>query len=125
MREHVSQSRGGNKRPMWPGWAGGPAPRCLLGEGEAVVSVANPASVLLQDALNDTKDSETKLKASQGVCNETMTALWEECKPCLKQTCMKFYARVCRSGSGLVGQQVTRGPASSAQPGLWLGSEEN
>lgn len=47
-----------------------------------------------------------KLKASQGVCNDTMMALWEECKPCLKQTCMKFYARVCRSGSGLVGQQV-------------------
>lgn len=35
-----------------------------------------------------------------------MMALWEECKPCLKQTCMKFYARVCRSGSGLVGHQV-------------------
>lgn len=37
-----------------------------------------------------------------------MMALWEECKPCLKQTCMKFYARVCRSGSGLVGRQVKR-----------------
>lgn len=45
--EHVSQSRGRNKHPMWPGWAGGPAPRCLLGEGKAMVSVANPASVLL------------------------------------------------------------------------------
>lgn len=62
--------------------------------------------VLPQDALNDTKDSETKLKASQGVCNDTMMALWEECKPCLKQTCMKFYARVCRSSTGLVGHQV-------------------
>ncbi|KAI5943386.1 Clusterin [Manis javanica] len=59
-----------------------------------------------EDALNDTKDSEMKLKASQGVCNDTMMALWEECKPCLKQTCMKFYARVCRSGSGLVGHQL-------------------
>lgn len=49
-----------------------------------------------------------KLKASQEVCNDTMKALWEECKPCLKQTCMKFYARVCRSGSGLVGRQVKR-----------------
>lgn len=49
-----------------------------------------------------------KLKASQEVCNETMMALWEECKPCLKQTCMKFYARVCRSGSGMVGRQVKR-----------------
>lgn len=50
-----------------------------------------------------------KLKASEGVCNESMMALWEECKPCLKQTCMKFYARVCRSGSGPVGRQVNRG----------------
>lgn len=49
-----------------------------------------------------------KLKAFPGVCNETMMALWEECKPCLKQTCMKFYARVCRSGSGAVGHQVKR-----------------
>lgn len=32
-----------------------------------------------------------KLKASQGVCNDTMVALQEEYKPCLKQTCMKFY----------------------------------
>lgn len=54
-----------------------------------------------------------KLKASQEeVCNETMMTLWEECKPCLKQTCMKFYARVCRSGSGLVGRQVRRGKCS-------------
>jgi hypothetical protein len=52
-----------------------------------------------------------KLKELPGVCNETMTALWEECKPCLKQTCMKFYARVCRSGSSLIGRQVKRGPA--------------
>lgn len=74
--------------------------------------------VLLQGALNDTKDSEMKLKESQGVCNETMTALWEECKPCLKQTCMKFYARVCRSGSGLVGHQVKRGSSPGKLPGL-------
>uniref|UniRef100_F1MWI1 Clusterin n=1 Tax=Bos taurus TaxID=9913 RepID=F1MWI1_BOVIN len=68
-----------------------------------------------ENPLNDTRDSETKLKASQGVCNKTTTALWDECKPCLKQICMKFYAPVCRSGSGLVGHQVTRRPAPSAQ----------
>lgn len=64
--------------------------------------------IFLKDALDDTRDSEMKLKAFPEVCNETMMALWEECKPCLKQTCMKFYARVCRSGSGLVGRQVRR-----------------
>lgn len=55
-----------------------------------------------------------KLKASQEVCNDTMMSLWEECKPCLKQTCMKFYARVCRSSSGLVGHQVRWGRAMEA-----------
>lgn len=34
-------------------------------------------------------------------------ALWEECKPCLKQTCMRFYTRTCHSGAGLVGRQVS------------------
>uniref|UniRef100_A0A8C2PML9 Clusterin n=1 Tax=Capra hircus TaxID=9925 RepID=A0A8C2PML9_CAPHI len=64
----------------------------------------------LEEAKKKKEVRKSRLKASQGVCNETMTALWEECKPCLKQTCMKFYARVCRSGSGLVGHQVMRAP---------------
>lgn len=62
-----------------------------------------------------------KMKASQEVCNDTMMALWEECKPCLKQTCMKFYARVCRSGSGMVGRQVRSGNAARGQPRLCVG----
>ncbi|XP_040091997.1 clusterin-like [Oryx dammah] len=66
-----------------------------------MVSVAKPACVIPRNALNDTRDSETKLKASPGVCNETMMALWDECKPCLKQTCMKFYAHVSSCSSAL------------------------
>ncbi|CAD7680916.1 unnamed protein product [Nyctereutes procyonoides] len=54
-----------------------------------------------EDALSDIKDSETKLKAPQGICNDSMMALWEECKPYLEQTWMKFYTCTCRSGSGL------------------------
>ncbi|KAK2497059.1 hypothetical protein MC885_015937 [Smutsia gigantea] len=73
-----------------------------------------------EDALNGTKDSETKLKASQGVCNDTIMALWEECKPCLKQTCMKFYARVCRSGSGLVGHQLEEFLNQSSPFYFWI-----
>lgn len=76
-----------------------------------------------EDALNDTKDTELQLKASQGVCNETMTALWEECKPCLKQTCMKFYARVCRSGSGLVGRQLEEFLNQSSPVYLWMNGD--
>lgn len=78
-------------------------------QGDAGSLCGSPGLVIsLKDALEDTRDSEMKLKAFPEVCNETMMALWEECKPCLKQTCMKFYARVCRSGSGLVGRQVRR-----------------
>ncbi|KAI4542362.1 hypothetical protein MG293_007741 [Ovis ammon polii] len=71
-----------------------------------MVSVAKPACVIPRNALNDTRDSETKLKASQEVCNETMMALWDECKPCRQQTCVKFYARVCSSSSGLAGHRL-------------------
>ncbi|OWK07371.1 CLU, partial [Cervus elaphus hippelaphus] len=76
--------------------------------GKPLVSVAKPACVIPQDALNDTRDSETKLEASQGVCNETMT-------PSGTSTCVQFYVRACRSSSGLVGHQLTSGPAPSAQ----------
>ncbi|XP_059958585.1 clusterin [Mesoplodon densirostris] len=92
-------------------------------ERKSLLGSLEEAKKKKEDALNDTKDSETKLKASQGVCNETMTALWEECKPCLKQTCMKFYARVCRSGSGLVGQQIEEFLNQSSPFYLWINGD--
>lgn len=76
-----------------------------------------------EDALSDTKDSEMKLKETQGVCNDSMIALWEECKPCLKQTCMKFYARVCRSGSGLVGRQLEEFLNQSSPFYFWMNGD--
>ncbi|XP_054431980.1 clusterin isoform X2 [Pteronotus mesoamericanus] len=76
-----------------------------------------------EDALSDTKDTEMKLKASQEVCNDTMMALWEECKPCLKQTCMKFYARVCRSGSGMVGHQLEEFLNQSSPFYFWMNGD--
>nr|KAF6346327.1 clusterin [Pipistrellus kuhlii] len=76
-----------------------------------------------EDALTDTRDTEMKLKASQEVCNDTMMALWEECKPCLKQTCMKFYARVCRSSSGLVGHQLEEFLNQSSPFYLWMNGD--
>ena len=87
-----------------------------------MVSVAKPACVIPRNALNDTRDSETKLKASQEVCNETMMALWDECKPCLQQTCVKFYAPVCSSSSGLVGHRV-KGPRPFSTAWLRQGNE--
>ncbi|KAL1781092.1 clusterin [Sigmodon hispidus] len=77
----------------------------------------HPASIY------ETRDSETKLKAFPEVCNETMMALWEECKPCLKQTCMKFYARVCRSGSGLVGRQLEEFLNQSSPFYFWMNGD--
>ncbi|XP_014395564.1 PREDICTED: clusterin isoform X2 [Myotis brandtii] len=76
-----------------------------------------------EDALTDTKDAEMKLKASQEVCNDTMLSLWEECKPCLKQTCMKFYARVCRSSSGLVGHQLEEFLNQSSPFYFWMNGD--
>ncbi|KAK1796141.1 hypothetical protein P4O66_009222 [Electrophorus voltai] len=59
-----------------------------------------------EDALKTAQDMEEKLNEEQSVCNDTMQALWEECKPCLKNTCVKYYSRTCTSGSGLVGRQL-------------------
>ncbi|KAE8605660.1 hypothetical protein XENTR_v10015268 [Xenopus tropicalis] len=58
-----------------------------------------------EEALKRALDTEQQLAEKKEVCNETMLALWEECKPCLKQTCVRFYSKTCRSGSGLVGRQ--------------------
>lgn len=62
--------------------------------------------VALQEAMRSAQEKETRLTQEEEVCNETMRALWEECKPCLKNTCVKYYSRTCSSGSGLVGRQV-------------------
>lgn len=52
------------------------------------------------------QEMEAKLAEEERVCNDTMMALWEECKPCLKNTCVKYYSKTCSSGSGMVGHQV-------------------
>ncbi|KAM3930795.1 clusterin isoform 2-T2 [Leptodactylus fuscus] len=58
-----------------------------------------------EDALKSALESEQQLSESPEVCNDTVLALWEECKPCLKQTCVRFYSKTCRSGAGLIGRQ--------------------
>ncbi|XP_049721656.1 clusterin [Elephas maximus indicus] len=75
-------------------------------ERQTLLSTLEKAKKQKEDAVKVTRDTEMKLKASPEVCNDTMTALWEECKPCLKHTCVKFYTRVCRSGSPAVGHQL-------------------
>ncbi|KAM4837054.1 clusterin [Thomomys bottae] len=92
-------------------------------ERKSLLTTLEEAKKKKEDALEDTRDSEKKLKELPGVCNETMTALWEECKPCLKQTCMKFYARVCRSGSGLVGRQLEEFLNQSSPIYFWMNGD--
>lgn len=66
-----------------------------------------PACLCAQEAMRQARQKEQLLSETRDVCNETVLALWEECKPCLKQTCMRFYSKTCHSGSGLVGRQVS------------------
>ncbi|XP_029965922.1 clusterin [Salarias fasciatus] len=59
-----------------------------------------------EEAIRTAQEMEARLEQEEEVCNETTRALWEECKPCLKNTCIKYYSRTCSSGSGLVGRQL-------------------
>lgn len=92
-------------------------------ERNSLLNSLEEAKKKKEDALDNTRDTEMKLKAFPEVCNETMMALWEECKPCLKQTCMKFYARVCRSGSGLVGRQLEEFLNQSSPFYFWMNGD--
>uniref|UniRef100_A0ACB8G9C0 Uncharacterized protein n=1 Tax=Sphaerodactylus townsendi TaxID=933632 RepID=A0ACB8G9C0_9SAUR len=76
-----------------------------------------------EEALLLAKETEQKLTAKQEVCNETMLALWEECKPCLKQTCMRFYSRTCHSGAGLVGRQLEELLNHTSPFSIWVNGE--
>uniref|UniRef100_A0A8D0L7L0 Clusterin n=1 Tax=Sphenodon punctatus TaxID=8508 RepID=A0A8D0L7L0_SPHPU len=76
-----------------------------------------------EDALRLAQDTEQQLSVQQEVCNETMLALWEECKPCLKQTCMRFYSRTCHSGAGLVGRQLEEFLNRSSPVSIWLNGD--
>ncbi|XP_055970124.1 clusterin [Sorex fumeus] len=92
-------------------------------ERKALLDDLEEAKMKKEDALNVTREAEEKLKASPSVCNESMQALWEECKPCLKQTCMKFYARVCRRGPGVVGHQLEEFLNQSSPLYLWMNGD--
>ncbi|XP_010158299.1 PREDICTED: clusterin, partial [Eurypyga helias] len=75
------------------------------------------------EAVQLAREKEQQLAEKQEVCNETMLALWEECKPCLKHTCMRFYSRTCHSGSGLVGRQLEEFLNRSSPFSIWVNGE--
>ncbi|XP_074066098.1 clusterin [Macrotis lagotis] len=76
-----------------------------------------------EEAIQEAKNLEKQLVEKPEVCNDTMLALWEECKPCLKQTCMKFYTKVCRSGSGLVGRQLEEFLNQTSPFSIWTNGD--
>ncbi|XP_060722225.1 clusterin isoform X1 [Tachysurus vachellii] len=76
-----------------------------------------------EDALKVAQEIEEKLNEEQSVCNETTQALWEECKPCLKNTCIKYYSRTCSSGSGLVGRQLEELLNRSSPFSIWINGQ--
>ncbi|CAL8317567.1 unnamed protein product [Merluccius merluccius] len=76
-----------------------------------------------EDALRKAQDVQAKLEQEEEVCNETMRALWEECKPCLKNTCVKYYSRTCSSGAGLVGRQLETVLNRTSPFSIWINGE--
>ncbi|XP_075057239.1 clusterin [Mixophyes fleayi] len=77
-----------------------------------------------EDALKQALESEQQLSGTHNICNETVLALWEECKPCLKQTCVRFYSKTCRSGSGLVGRQFEDFLNRSSPFSIWFNGDK-
>ncbi|XP_062267398.1 clusterin [Platichthys flesus] len=75
------------------------------------------------EALRMAQEMEAKLEQEEEVCNETMKTLWEECKPCLKNTCVKYYSRTCSSGSGLVGRQLEDVLNRTSPFSIWINGE--
>ncbi|XP_069578439.1 clusterin [Brachyistius frenatus] len=77
-----------------------------------------------EDAMRTAQEMETKLEQEEEVCDDTMKALWEECKPCLKSTCVKYYSRTCSSGSGLVGRQLEDVLNRTSPFSIWINGEK-
>ncbi|XP_011490334.1 clusterin isoform X1 [Oryzias latipes] len=76
-----------------------------------------------EEAIREAQEMEAKLVHEEEACNETMKALWEECKPCLKTTCVKYYSRTCSSGSGLVGRQLEDVLNRTSPFSIWVNGE--
>ncbi|XP_061742782.1 clusterin [Nerophis ophidion] len=76
-----------------------------------------------EEAMMAAQKMEAKLDEEEQVCNDTMKALWEECKPCLKRNCVKYYSRTCSSGSGMVGRQLEELLNRTSPFSIWINGE--
>ncbi|KFP29768.1 Clusterin, partial [Colius striatus] len=90
---------------------------------QAILNTLEETKRRKEEAVRLAQEKEQELAGKQEVCSETMQALWEECKPCLKHTCMRFYSRTCHSGSGLVGRQLEEFLNHSSPFSIWVNGE--
>ncbi|NXG59831.1 CLUS protein, partial [Hemiprocne comata] len=90
---------------------------------QAILQTLEETKRRKEEAVQLVREKEQELAEQQEVCNETMLALWEQCKPCLKRSCIRFYSRTCRSGSGLVGRQLEEFLNHSSPFSIWVNGE--
>ncbi|XP_063079871.1 clusterin isoform X2 [Engraulis encrasicolus] len=76
-----------------------------------------------EEALAAAQEMEARLEEEQEECNETLRALWEECKPCLRQTCVRYYSRSCSTGSGLIGRRLEDVLNRTSPFSIWINGE--
>ncbi|XP_041265841.1 clusterin [Onychostruthus taczanowskii] len=76
-----------------------------------------------EEAVQLARQKEQELSARGERCNASVQALWERCKPCLRQRCLRFYSRTCRSGAGLVGRQLEEFLNHSSPISIWVDGE--
>ncbi|XP_064267553.1 clusterin isoform X5 [Passer domesticus] len=76
-----------------------------------------------EEAVQLARQKEQELSARGERCNASVLALWERCKPCLRQRCLRFYSRTCRSGAGLVGRQLEEFLNHSSPISIWVDGE--
>ncbi|XP_051880589.1 clusterin [Pristis pectinata] len=75
-----------------------------------------------KEALLAAKDAQKKLNEAEQC--QSKESLWEECKPCLKQTCTQFYSRVCRRGFGTVEKEVEKFFNETPAVSVWVNGEK-
>ncbi|TRZ08021.1 hypothetical protein HGM15179_019086, partial [Zosterops borbonicus] len=76
-----------------------------------------------EEAVRLARQKEQELSARGERCNDSVLELWERCKPCLRQSCLRFYSRTCRSGAGLVGRQLEEFLNHSSPISIWVDGE--
>ncbi|KAM4902885.1 clusterin [Sylvia borin] len=76
-----------------------------------------------EEAVRLARQKEQELSARGERCNESALELWERCKPCLRQRCLRFYSRSCRRGAGMVGRQLEEFLNHSSPVSIWVDGE--